>query len=59
MVMMGHEGSRERLEEYFEDLCNVPPPAETFPGGAPRATMAPDPPIRYDLARVISELKEG
>ena len=32
-VVMGHEGCRECLAEYFEELYNVPPPAERLAGG--------------------------
>ena len=60
---MGHEGCREQLLEYFEELYNVPPQAEILVGGAPRATVGPDRPIMEDspswqeLERVVSELK--
>ena len=62
-VVMGHEGCRERLAEYFEELYNVPPPAERLAGGVQHAVAAPDPPIREDppsyqeVERVVSELK--
>ena len=64
-VVMGHEGCRERLAEYFEELYNVPPPAERLAGGVQRAVVAPVPPIREDppscqeVERVASELKGG
>ena len=38
-VDMGHEGSRGRLVEYFEELYDVPLPAERLAGGAPRAAV--------------------
>ena len=44
-VVMGHEGCRERLAEYFEELYNVPPPAERLAAGVQHAVVAPDPPI--------------
>ena len=40
-VVMGHEGCRERLAEYFEELYNVPPPAERLAGGVQHAVVAP------------------
>ena len=64
-VVVGHEGCRERLAEYFEGLYNVPPPAERLAEGGPRTMVAPDPPIREDppsyqeVKRVVSELREG
>ena len=62
--MMGHEGCRERLAEYFEELYNVPPTAERFAGGSLRAMVALDPPRMEDtpscqeVERVVSKLKE-
>ena len=59
------EGCRERLVEYFEELYNVPPPAERLAGGVQHAVAAPDPPIREDppsyqeVERVVSELRGG
>ena len=34
-IGMAHWGCRERLVEYFEELYNVPPPAERLAGWGP------------------------
>ena len=48
-VMVGHEGYRERLAEYFEELFNALSQAETLVGWAPRSAVVPDLPKRKDL----------
>ena len=48
-VVMGNEMCREQLAECFEELYNVPPPAERLAGGAPRANVATDLPTGEDL----------
>ena len=39
VVVMGHEGCRERFAECFEELYNVPPSAERLAGGPPHAAV--------------------
>ena len=62
-VVMGHEGCRERLAEYFEELYNVPPLAGRLAGGGLAIVVAPDTPIRedppyfLDVENVVSEQK--
>ena len=61
-VVMGHEGCRERLAEYFDELYNVPPLAERLAGRVRRAVVTPVPPIREDpppykeVERVVSKM---
>ena len=61
-VVMGHEGCRKRLAEYFEELYNVPPPAERLDGGVQHAEVAPAPPMMehpssyLEVEGVVSEL---
>ena len=56
-VVKGHEGCREQLAEYFEELYNVPPPTERLAGGVQRAVVAPVTPTCQEAVRVVSELK--
>ena len=61
-VLMGHEGCRERLAEYFEELYNVPAPADRLAGGtshavAPDSAVKEDPSSYQEVETVISELK--